>query len=89
MTTVIHLIYVDPVEAGWRVSGEERGETWGTFPEKEAAVAAARALAKDMKGQLIVRTADQNVEFAEDYASVEDPLPLGADTERREVPVEE
>ncbi len=71
MPTVIHLIYVDPIHGRWRVSGEERGQNLGTFADKESAIASARGFAKSLQGQMIVRTENQTVEFAEDYASVE------------------
>jgi len=71
MPSVIHLIYVDPIEHHWRITGEERGQSYGEFADKEQAIDSARQLAKAKQGQLIVRTADHRIEFAEDFASVE------------------
>ncbi len=71
MQPVIHLVYVDPIQDAWRVSGETRNQLFGTFKTKEKAIVSGRRIAKKESGQMIVRNANGGVEFAEDYASVE------------------
>lgn len=71
MPQTIQVVYVDPGEDVWRVSGDNASQLFGTFPTKERAIDSARSLAKQKHGQLIVRSKTQALEFAEDYASVE------------------
>jgi len=70
-TPIIHSVFVDLDNSVWRVTGDQPGEQLGTFAAKEEALNVARAEAKKCRGQLVVRKANQIVEFAEDFASVE------------------
>lgn len=72
MTPIIATIYVVPETSGnWVVHGEHPSEVLGRFPQKVEALDAARTIAHDKHGQLVVRRSDSSVEFAEDFASVE------------------
>ena len=71
MIKPIHVVYVDPDQDVWRVSGENPSQLFGTFSTKERAIENARDLAKQKHGQMIVRSKTQALEFAEDFASVE------------------
>ena len=71
MAEMIHTIYVDPKGKDWQVTGENPRQQFGIFESKESAIHNARELAKRFHGQMVVRSNLEQLEFAEDYASVE------------------
>jgi hypothetical protein len=71
MAAIIATIYVVPEAKGWVVHGEHPSEILGRYSLKDEAISAARCIATQKQGQLVVRRSDSSVEFAEDYASVE------------------
>ena len=72
MSMIISVIYVvREVNGEWVVHGEHASEILGRFASKESAVETARGLAREKHGQLVVRRGENEVEFAEDFASVE------------------
>ena len=72
MSMVISVIYVvHEADGNWVVHGEHASEILGRFASKEAAIETARGLAREKHGQQVVRRGENEVEFAEDFASVE------------------
>jgi hypothetical protein len=55
----------------WIVCSEYPGELLGRFENKDMAIDAARKIARDRSAQMVVRRDENEIEFAEDYASVE------------------
>lgn len=69
--TTIGTIYVAPEGDGkWLVHSDKAGENYGRFTEREDAISAGRSLAMDKGCTLIVKRTLKEVDYTEDYASV-------------------
>ena len=70
-TITIGSIYVVPEGNGsWVIHGTKSSEHFGRFNDREAAIAAGRSLAMDKGFLLIVKRSQKEVDYTEDYASV-------------------